>query len=95
MSAQVEAAVRDFIAGNFFFQDGGDAVATDDSLLAAGVIDSTGVLELVTFLESSFGIRVADEDIVPDNLDSVGRITAYVKRKLAADPNEVGLSYAC
>ena len=54
-----------------------------ESLLDAGLIDSTGILELVGYLEAAFGIRVADADIVPENLDSIGRIAEYVASKLA------------
>ena len=56
-------------------------LADSQSLLEAGIVDSTGVLELVTFLESGFGIAVADAEIVPENLDSIGAIVAYVTRK--------------
>ena len=53
-----------------------------ESLLEAGVIDSTGVLELVAFLETEFGLAVSDAEIVPENLDSIGRIAGYVDGKL-------------
>ena len=51
---------------------------------AGGLIDSTGILELVSFLESEFGMAIADADIIPENLDSIAAITAYVERKLRA-----------
>jgi acyl carrier protein len=54
-----------------------------DSLIDAGLIDSTGVLELVGFLEQEFGIDVADEDLVPENLDSIARLAAFIDRKRA------------
>jgi acyl carrier protein len=87
VQTQVHAQVRGFISETFLF--GAEAPGDDDSLLAAGVIDSTGVLELVTFLESAFGITVGDADIVPDNLDSVARITAFVHRAVSGQPSEV------
>lgn len=75
--------VRAFIAENFLFR--ADADITDDqSLLDSGVMDSTGVLELIAYLETTYGISVADEDIVPENLDSIARITAYLSMKKAA-----------
>ena len=76
----VRAGVRDFVIGNFLFGEH-DGLADTDSFLDAGIIDSTGVLELVGFLETTFGIAVADEDLVPSNLDSVERIVRFVARK--------------
>jgi acyl carrier protein len=74
--------VREFIMKNFYVADA--AKLTDGtSLLDQGIIDSTGVLELVSFLESEFGLEVGDMEIVPDNLDSIEAISAYVARKKA------------
>ena len=83
MNHDIAQAVRGFIAENFLFRDEADAIANDASLLDAGIIDSTGVLELVSFLETTFGIEVADEDMLPENLDSIRAITGYVTRKLS------------
>ena len=80
----ISLAVRRFIGENFLFRDDGDAITHDASLLDAGIIDSTGVLELVCFLESTFGIEVQDDEMLPENLDSIRGITAYVTRKLAS-----------
>jgi acyl carrier protein len=55
----------------------------NDSLLENGVIDSTGVLELVAFLEEHYAIKVEDDEVIPDNLDSTDSITAYVEKKLS------------
>ena len=82
MNHDISQAVRRFIAENFLFRDEADAIAADASLLDAGIIDSTGVLELVCFLETTFGIQVADEDMLPENLDSIRAIASYVDRKL-------------
>lgn len=72
--------VREFVTGNFFVQD--KAGLTDSaSLLDLGVVDSTGVLEIMGFLESSFGVQVEDDEIVPENLDSIERIASFVERK--------------
>jgi acyl carrier protein len=80
---ETKQAVREFVTGNFFVQDA--ASLTDSaSLLDMGVVDSTGVLEIMGFLESTFGIAVEDDEIVPDNLDSIERIAAFVERKRAA-----------
>lgn len=75
--------VREFVTRNFFVSDA--AKLTDGaSLLDLGVVDSTGVLEIIGFIEGTFGLTVEDDEIVPANLDSIERIAAYVDRKLAA-----------
>jgi acyl carrier protein len=61
--------------------EGGAKVTSETSLLDSGLIDSTGILELVSFLESEFGIRVEDEEIVPENFETVSRIAAFVDSK--------------
>ena len=88
MSAQVSSKhvstkVREFIKDNFMFRDDRADLANDESLLDAGLIDSTGILELVAFIETEFSIQMADTDIVPENLDSVETIVRYVDGKLA------------
>lgn len=74
------AEVRAFILQNFYVPDP-YSLADNASLLDHGIIDSTGVLEIIGFLESSFGIVVADRDIVPENMDSVAAIAAFVTRR--------------
>jgi acyl carrier protein len=80
--ATIQHAVRTFVIQNFLFGQG-DSLKDDESFLEAGIIDSTGVLELVGFLETTYGITVADADLVPANLDSVERVVAFVSRKLS------------
>ena len=73
--------IRAFIMENFLF--GNDQGLNDDtSLLDEGIIDSTGILELVSFLEEEFGISVEDEEILPENLDSIKNVVAYLERKM-------------
>jgi acyl carrier protein len=86
MKHDISLAVRRFIGENFLFRDDGDAITHDASLLDAGIIDSTGVLELVSFLEATFGIEVQDEEMLPENLDSIRAISNYVSRKLESRP---------
>jgi Acyl carrier protein len=81
MAQRFRPAVREFIAENFLFRADAD-ISDSQSLLESGVIDSTGVLELIAFLESTYGISIADEEIVPENLDSVDNMTKYLARKL-------------
>jgi acyl carrier protein len=80
----MQAQIRQFILTSFLFTSDESALNSADSLLERGIMDSTGVLELVAFLEEQFGIDVADDELVPENLDSVNQITAFVGRKQAA-----------
>jgi acyl carrier protein len=83
MSVEVNSKVREFIKDNFMYRDDREDLADTESLLDAGLIDSTGILELVAFIETEFSIQMADADIVPDNLDSVETIVRYVEGKRA------------
>lgn len=74
--------MRTFIVDNFLFGQQDAPLANDESFLEAGIIDSTGVLELVAFLEQKYGISVEDEDLMPANLDSVERLVQFVERKM-------------
>jgi acyl carrier protein len=78
----IEADVRGFVTDNFLFGRKNVSLAGDDSLLEQGLIDSTGVLELVSFIENKFEIKVEDDDLVPDNLDSINRLIAFIETKL-------------
>lgn len=81
-TSRISEQVRRYIVDNSLM--GHDSGFGDqDSLLEAGIIDSTAIMDVVAFLESRFGIAVDDEDLVADNLDSVGRIARFVERKLA------------
>ncbi len=81
MSDEINSRVRAFIIENFLFGDTSTALADDASLIENDIIDSTGVLELVAFIEGDFDITMADADIVPANLDSVDRIAAFIRLK--------------
>ncbi len=79
----ISEKVSQFIAEQFVF-DEELSISNDDSLLESGTIDSTGILELVLFLEENFSISVEDEELVPENLDSINKIADFVTRKNAA-----------
>ena len=81
MRADTERKVRKFIEDNFLFREDRAAIGDGESLIDVGLIDSTGVLELVAFLEGEFDLRMADADIVPENLDSIRAIVRYVEGK--------------
>lgn len=77
----VKSTVRKFVQDNFIMGSQGTQFADSDSFLSRRIIDSTGFLELVSFIEESFAITVADEEMMPENLDSLDNIEAYVRRK--------------
>lgn len=76
----VRNTVREFITENFYVADP-SALADERSLLDEGIVDSTGILEVIFFLEEHFQITIEDEEMVPENLDSVAAIVAFVARK--------------
>ena len=80
----MQQQIRSFILSSFLFTDDESKLKNNDSLLEQGIMDSTGVLELVAFLESQFGIKVADDELLPENLDSVDQIAAFIARKQAS-----------
>lgn len=75
------AKIRTYIFETFLFDMKEDALQNDSSFLEQGIIDSTGILELVEWLEAEFGISVDDEELIPENLDSVNLLSAYIARK--------------
>jgi acyl carrier protein len=77
----IQQEIREFIIANFLFGQDGAALDDTKSFLESGIIDSTGVLELVAFLEQHFGITVADRELLPENLDSVANATRFVTQK--------------
>jgi acyl carrier protein len=79
----IKDTVRQFIRENFYIGNP-DALADNASLLEHGIVDSTGILEVVAFLEKAFAIRVDDADMVPENLDTIDGIVAYIERKRGA-----------
>ena len=79
--SQLELDIHAYLTKSFLFTDDLSALKRDASLLAEGILDSTGVLELVSFLEQHFAITVADDELLPENLDSVEKIVAFVERK--------------
>ncbi len=84
MPTDVKAKVRDYIVANFIMGGHAQPLKDDDSFMEGHVVDSTGFLELVAFLEETYAFPVADDEMVPENLDSLDNIDAYVQRKLVA-----------
>jgi len=77
---EIKGKIRDFIVENFLFGSA-DELNDDSSFLDGGIIDSTGVLELVEFLEEDFSFSIDDEELVPENLDSINNVAAFLKNK--------------
>lgn len=82
--SEIKNKIRDYVQNNFMLAGNRRALADHDSLLEHQIVDSTGFLELVAFIESEFGISVEDHELVPENLDSLERIANFVARKRAA-----------
>ncbi len=79
--SEIKDRLATFVNANFV-KDSGKAINDNTSFLDDGIIDSTGVLELVSFLEESFSFRIEDEEIMPDNLDSINKLLVFVEKKL-------------
>jgi len=77
----IRTQIKNFILQNYLFTNDDSALADGDSLMQKGIVDSTGILELIMHVEETYGIKVLDEEMIPDNLDSVANIVAFVMRK--------------
>jgi acyl carrier protein len=80
----IKVQLRQYIAENLLFNDNGAGLDDEESFLDSGVVDSLGVLELATFVEDTFAIEVPDDEVIPDNFDSISKLTAYIGRKTLA-----------
>lgn len=84
MADALSAKIRTFILENYLFTSDTAALGVDDSLLGRGIVDSTGMLEIIFFIEEQLGVKVNDEEMIPDNLDSVNKIATFVQSKRQA-----------
>ena len=82
MADLVRDKVRDFILQNYLFTTDPAALGLDDSLLDRGIVDSSGMMEIIFFIEEQFGVAMREDEMIPDNLDSVNKITRFVQGKL-------------
>ena len=73
--------IHGFIVENFLFGDGGQ-LTNETSFLDSGIIDSTGILELITFLEETYNITIKDDELIPENLDSLNNVAKFIKQKI-------------
>lgn len=81
-STEIELEIQKFVAENFLFSEGTYEYENNTSFLGEGIIDSLGVMELVSFVESRYGIRVAPQEVTPENFDSVTQLAGYINGKL-------------
>ena len=85
MQHNIEGQIRGFVVENFLFgQD--NRFSNADSFFEAGIVDSTGILEILSYLAEAYGINVEPEDLTPENFDSVSRVSRFVATKLASAP---------
>lgn len=91
MKDTIAQEIRKFIIENFLFGASDNGLQDGDSLLDQGIIDSTGVLELVAHLEESYRIRVKDEELIPENLDSIANVAEFIIRKQTSVGNATGI----
>jgi len=80
----IEEKVKNFISENILFSDIGYPFNENDSFLEKGVVDSMNVMEIVAFVEDTFGVNISDSDIVPSNFDSISNITKFIEKKKSA-----------
>ncbi len=77
---EIKKKIKQFIKNNFLL--GNDAALNDDdSFMGKGIVDSTGILEVVSFVEETFSIKIEDEELLPDNLDSINNLVTFIKKK--------------
>lgn len=84
MADELRDNIRNFILENYLFTNDVAAIALDDSLLGRGIVDSTGMLEIIFFIEEKLGVKVKDEEMIPENLDSVNKIAQFVEARRKA-----------
>ncbi len=85
----IKKTIRTFITENFLASDGSKRLEDRTSFLETGIVDSTGILEIIQFIEETFEISVDDEELVPENLDSIDNLTAFVASKIANRSEQV------
>jgi acyl carrier protein len=82
---EIRERLRSYIVENFLLFTGIDSFDDSDSFIESGIIDSTRILELLEFVEGAFNVHVEDEEVIPDNLDSLNNLTSFIMRKTGKD----------
>lgn len=78
---EIKSEIKAYIIENFLFGDTETVIEDDDSFMESGILDSTGILELITFIEERYDIKLDDEELLPENLDSLNNLEAFINRK--------------
>lgn len=81
---QVKSTLRNYVLENYLFTDDQHALADDDSFLDKSIVDSTGIMEIIFFIEEEYNLKVTDEEMIPENLDSINNLVAYISKKTQA-----------
>jgi acyl carrier protein len=84
----IEQEIKTYILENYLFTDDDSELSNADSFLEKGILDSTGILEVIFFIEHEYGFKVEDEEMIPENLDSVECLVEFVKRKQDANASQ-------
>ena len=79
---QLKSEIRQFIVDNFLYGRDDDTLGDEVSFLGKGIIDSTGILELVSFIEEKYSVSIDDEELIPDNFDSLNKLSTFITKKL-------------
>lgn len=83
--ADTKKQLRDYIVENFLFGDTETEFTDNDSFMEKGIIDSTGILEVIAYIEENYEIKIEDDELIPENLDSISNIVNFIDRKLNKD----------
>lgn len=86
MMSNYAAAVKEFIVSNFLFGADDGSLGEEDSFLESGIIDSTGIMEVVAWVEETFDFKVKDVDLLPENFDTVKRLAMYISNNVGNEP---------
>jgi acyl carrier protein len=81
----IQQELHNFLTENFAVDGDVNPIGLDESLIESGVVDSTGLLELVSFVETRYGLQVPDEDLLPENFETLANISAYITKRMPAD----------
>jgi len=84
MSNELHRKIQRFILENYLFTDDPAALGPDESLLKQGIVDSTGIMQIIAFMEEELGVLVADHEMIPENLESLNKIVRFAHSKLQA-----------
>lgn len=78
----IEKKLRQYVLNNYLFTDDESALVNEDSFLERGIIDSTGILEMISYINKEYNVVISDDEMIPENLDSINNMVAFITRKL-------------